>query len=379
MRVTEGDLEFAVPEQPEDGVGDAVFYNPTQELNRDVTVAVLRALRATAAGEVDPGFDLSLRDPSYLDATAATGVRGVRAAAEGYAATLCDRDPAAVDRCERNLAANDLDGTVVHRDANAYMHESGHDVVDVDPFGTPMPFADAGVRSARTVLAVTATDTAPLCGAHFDSGVRTYAAVPRNTEYHGEMGLRVLVGALVRTAARYDVAARPVLSHASDHYARTYLRLETGATPANAAIDDLGHVHHCPECLYREPERGLIPRPPAGCPNCGGDQVLTAGPLWLAGLCETDFVRAVRARVDESMGTAEAARTLLSTLADELDRPTHYDQHRLCKTWGRPATAMDDFLEALRAAGYAASRTHYGGTTFETDADVATVREVTGD
>jgi tRNA (guanine26-N2/guanine27-N2)-dimethyltransferase len=38
---------------------------------------------------------------------------------------------------------------------------------------------------------------------------------------------------------------------------------------------------------------------------------------------------------------------------------------------------MDDFLDALRAAGHAASRTHYGGTTFKTDADVAAIRQAT--
>lgn len=98
MRVREGGLAFDVPEQPDAGVGDAVFYNPTQELNRDVTVAVLRALLDGAGPDLAPNC-------SYLDATAATGVRGVRAAAEGYDATLCDRDPDAVQHCEANLAA----------------------------------------------------------------------------------------------------------------------------------------------------------------------------------------------------------------------------------------------------------------------------------
>ncbi len=369
MHVEEGDVAVAVPEQPDAGVGDVVFFNPDQELNRDVTVATLRALRE--AGLVP-------ESPSYLDATAATGVRGARAAATGYDATLCDRDPAAVELCEANLARNDLAGEVVHRDANAYMHESGHDVVDVDPFGTPIPFADAAVRSARSVVAVTATDTAPLCGAHFDSGVRSYGAVPRNTEYHAEMGLRVLVSALVRTAARYDLAARPLLSHASDHYARTYLRLESGATPANEAVDDLGYVHHCPDCLYREHEHGLVADAPDACPNCGAS-TMAAGPLYLAGLHDAAFVRTVRGHVDDEMGTAAEAREMLATIAEELDRPTHYDQHRLCKAWGRPATAMEDFLAALRAAGHDASRTHYGGTTFETDADVARIGAVTGE
>jgi len=369
MRVAEGGVELSVPGErtASDGV-DGVFYNPDQELNRDLTVAVLRAYR-----------DQEPRASSYLDATAATGVRGVRAAADGWEATLCDRDPAAVEYCEENLALNDLEGEVVERNANALMHERRFDVVDLDPFGTPIPFADAAARSARDLLCVTATDTAPLCGAHFRSGVRKYGAVPRNTEYHAEMGVRVLVSALVRTAARYDLAARPVLSHATRHYARTYLELETGAGAADGAIDDLGYVHHCPECRHRDAEFGPVADPPDACPNCGGDQTVSAGPIHLAGLHDPAFVRAVAGAVDGEMGTAEAVRDLCETLADELPTPTHYDQHRLCKVWGRSATAMDEFLAHLRDAGHDASRTHYGGTTFKTDASVAEIRDATGD
>ena len=46
MEVTEGNVTVAVPEQAETGVGDDVFFNPVQKLNRDLTVAVLRAARA---------------------------------------------------------------------------------------------------------------------------------------------------------------------------------------------------------------------------------------------------------------------------------------------------------------------------------------------
>ncbi|MFB6087952.1 MAG: tRNA (guanine(26)-N(2))-dimethyltransferase [Haloarculaceae archaeon] len=365
MRVTEGAVELEVPEQSGEGVGDEVFFNPVQELNRDLTVAVLRAAR-----EREPEME------TYLDATAAAGARGVRAAAEGWDATLCDVDPDAVDLCRANLARNDLDGEVVHRDANALMHERAFDVVDVDPFGTPIPFADAAFRGGKRLVCITATDTAPLCGAHFESGVRHYSAVPRNTEYHAEMGLRVLVSALVRTAARYDLAATPVLSHATDHYARTYLWLESGAQAADATLEQLGHVNHCEHCLWRESTPGLLAEQREACPNCG-EGVQTAGPIWLGPTCEPEFVATVRAAVDDGMGTAAEARDLCATLAAELDEPTHYDQHRLCKRWGVGATAMDDFLDALRDAGYEASRTHYGGTTFKTTADVTEIRAAT--
>ena len=77
------------------------------------------------------------------------------------------------------------------------------------------------------------------------------------------------------------------------------------------------------------------------------------------------------------MGTAGRARDLLRTLEAELNEPTHYDQHRLCKTWGRSATAMDEFLAALRSVGFDASRAHYAGTAFKTNASVADIEAVT--
>jgi tRNA (guanine26-N2/guanine27-N2)-dimethyltransferase len=368
MHVEEGGVELEVPEQPETGAGDAVFFNPEMELNRDVTVAALRAYR-----------DREPRAETYLDAMAASGARGVRAAADGWEATLCDTDPDAVALCRANLDRNGLDGEVVERDVNALLHESYYDVVDLDPFGSPIPFADAAFASARDLVCVTATDTAPLCGAHFEAGVRRYSAVPRNTEYHAEMGLRVLLSALARTAARYDVGVVPVLSHVTDHYARTYLELQHRATDADAAVAELGHVYHCQQCLHRECEHGLVADPPETCPNCGGSQVLTAGPVWLGATHDREFVEAVRDALDESWGTADRADRLLTTLAGELHRPFHYDQHRLSKRWGVSAAAMDEFLDRLRDAGFEASRTHYGGTTVKTDASVGELADLFAD
>jgi tRNA (guanine26-N2/guanine27-N2)-dimethyltransferase len=367
MHVEEGGVDLAVPEQPDSGAGEGVFFNETQELNRDLTVAALRAYR-----------DREERAETYLDAMAASGARGVRAAAEGWDVTLCDTDPDAVALCRENLARNDLEGAVVERDVNALLHEEYFDVVDLDPFGSPVPFADAAFQGGRDLVCATATDTAPLCGAHFEAGVRRYSAVPRNTEYHAEMGLRVLLSAMVRTAARYDVAARPILSHVSDHYARTYLELTHRATDANEAVDELGHVHHCEDCLGYETDGGLLADPPAVCPSCGSDRLLTAGPVWLGETHDPDFVEAVRRSLDAGMGTATRADRLLSALGEELPLPFHYDQHRLFERWSAPATAMDEFLDTLEEAGFEASRTHYGGTTFRTDAEMADLDELFG-
>ncbi|PSQ05848.1 tRNA (guanine(26)-N(2))-dimethyltransferase [Halobacteriales archaeon QS_6_71_20] len=367
MEVTEGGVTVEVEgarDGASEGRADEVFYNPEMELNRDVTVATLRAYA-----------DREPRAETYLDAMAASGVRAARAAAEGYEATAADVDADAVALAGRNLAP--YGGEAVERDANALLHEGFFDVVDVDPYGSPMPFADAAVAGTRNLLCVTATDTAPLCGAHFESGVRRYDAVPRNTEYHPETGLRVLISALVRRAAARDKAATPVCSHVSRHYARTYLELEANATAANATLDELGFLHHCQDCLERDHEFGRHPDAPDACRHCGSARVVTAGPLWLGRVADPEFAATVEAAVTDDMGEARRARALLSTVATELDTPAHYDQHRLCKQWGRPAVGMDEFVDALRAAGFAASRAHYSGTAFKSEATVAEMREAT--
>ena len=366
MRVTEGGIELEVPAEQTEGVEESVFYNPRQELNRDLTIATLRAYR-----EREP------RAESYLDAMTASGVRGVRAAADGWEVTCCDRNPEAVELARENLERNDCAGTVVHRDTNALMHESLFDVIDLDPYGTPIPFADAAFANCRNLVCVTATDTAPLCGAHFQSGIRSYGAVPRNTDYHAEMGVRILLSALARTAARYDVGVTPLLTYASSHYVRTVLELTHRATAADVTLEELGYLAHCEDCLYREAQPGLIADPLERCPECEGDRVLVAGPVWLGSIRDRPFVDAVRAQLTAEFGTATKARELLETLTAELDEPTHYDQHKLCKQWGLSANAMDAFLADLRGAGYDASRAHYGGTTFKTDATVGEIRAAT--
>ncbi|WP_224270388.1 tRNA (guanine(26)-N(2))-dimethyltransferase [Haloprofundus salinisoli] len=371
MQIREGGVDIEVADSRDgasEGAGDGVFFNPTQELNRDVTVATLRAYR-----EREP------RAETYLDGMTASGIRAVRAAADGWRVTGADIDSEAIELARSNLERNGLEGEIVERNVNALLYgdREVYDVVDVDPFGTPIPFADAALSNARNLVCVTATDTAPLCGAHQNSGIRKYSTLPQNTDFHAEMGLRVLLSALVRTAARYDIAAKPVLSHVSRHYARTYLELDHRATSADALVEQLGYVHSCEDCLARTHEFGLLSHPPETCPHCESNRLLSAGPIWLGETAESEFALSVRSHLDDEMETKKRAARMLSAIAEELDEPTHYDQHRLCKQWNRSANAMDEFLSDLRDAGFEASKAHYSGTAFKTNASVAEMREAT--
>ena len=217
--ICEGCVRIEVP-LPDDPLSipsssGGVFYNPEMELNRDITIS------AVAVFLKDHGLDT--KAVSYADVMSASGIRGVRMAAEvGPRCCLNDWKQDAYELIQKNIKRNDLEDicTSSLQNANTLMHRQYFDIVDLDPFGSPAPFLDAAARSARRLLCITATDTAPLCGAHLKSGMRKYAAVPLNTEYHREMGARFLVGAAIRALARQGKGAKVLLTHATRHYVR---------------------------------------------------------------------------------------------------------------------------------------------------------------
>ena len=222
--ITEGAITFET---------EGAFYNPKMLLNRDIGVAMASSL--------------GLSD--YLDALSASGIRGLRVAKEAGVekVTLNDVSPQACRLMEKNMSRNGLAGTVTCCNANVLLHEQHFQAVDLDPFGSPSSYLSAASRSALSYLFITATDTAPLCGAHLMSGIRKYMAVPLRTDYHREMGARILLGLAARELARLDKAMQPMLTHVTDHYVRTYLRVIKGAKAADRCLEKLGYVEHCRE------------------------------------------------------------------------------------------------------------------------------------
>lgn len=348
--VTEGSATIILSSQAHPGV----FYNPHMRLNRDINTLALAV------------FNRAMNYFTYVDALSATGIRGIRVAVEvGGDVVLCDRNPVAVELMKENIRLNEVSNcTAVLSDANVLLSQQRFDIVDLDPFGTPMPFLDSASRSARKLLAVTATDTAPLCGAHLKSAIRTYSAHPRNNEYHRETGLRVLIGAIVRCLAKYDRAATPLLSYAHRHYARVYACIKSGVRAADDAMRQVGYMAHCNNCNNRFSIPSLAPAI-EHCNNCG-EQVTLSGPLWLGALHRQDFVKEVAIEA-ENRGFVEAAK-LLHTCACELEIPMYYDYHQLCRRLHISAPPITSVIRTLQEQGFEASRTHLCGTGIKTNA-----------
>ncbi len=359
----EGNLKFLIPATdpalPFPPGSAPVFFNPRMELARDATVLIAKALPVSR----------------YLDAMGATGVRGLRIAKEcGVPVAINDRDPEAVSLVLRNRDVLGLPVEVTSSDANALLSERTFETVDIDPFGSPAPFLDSAIRGCGRFLFVTATDTAPLCGAHRNAGIRRYFASAMNNEYHAETGLRILLGFVAREAARYDRGVEPLFCFSREHYCRLHVRLLRGAASADRSCRAMGYVLQCPSCIYRTHAAGVLP-PQGECPYCG-KPLVPIGPLWTGPLQDRDVLVRVSELVPGS-GYRLSARLqkLVDACLGELDIPFHYDYHRVARYFRVSPPPIERVIDSLRGCGYAASRAHFSGTAIKTDAPLSALRD----
>jgi tRNA (guanine26-N2/guanine27-N2)-dimethyltransferase len=322
------------------------------ELNRDATVLLVSCLNLK----------------NYLDAMGATGVRGIRVASEcKVPVTINDRDPKAVELIHRNAAHADLQIEVTGMNIHTLLSCRRFDAVDLDPYGSPAPFIDSAIRGTQRFLMVTATDTAPLCGAHKKAGVRRYFANPVNNEYHAETALRTLLGFVVRETVKYDRGIQPLFCFSREHFIRAHFRLTPGASQADRAVAHIGYIHQCTRCPHRFEQHGLLPEP-ASCSECG-NMTVPIGPLWLGEITDPMVIFAMLERLpDTSLYTARELDILLKLLQEELPASQFYDYHVLAKKGKVSPKPIETVIISLREQGYQASRTHYSGTGIKTDA-----------
>ena len=259
-----------------------VFYNPIMEFNRDLSVLAFQAYQRMVDREI-----------SICEPLTSQGIRGVRFAKEieGVKRVLIgDINERAFKVAKHNVQLNGLEKivSVKHKDANCTLScnaspKKRFDIVDVDPFGTPAPFIGSAIRALRNhgLLALTATDLAPLCGVHSKACIRKYGGKPLRTEYCHELAIRLVAGCTATLAAKHDVGIHVVFSHSSEHYIRLYCQIAYGAEKGDESIKTLGYILHCFNCLHRE-----TIRQPFGnltCPECGSKMDF-AGPLWLGNI-----------------------------------------------------------------------------------------------
>ncbi len=372
---------------------DVVFYNKKQEINRTISVLVLKAL-----------FDLEdsrseHSEVKVCEPLAATGIRGLRYLTEVDGVTrvcLNDLNPRAVVLMNKNIRHLQLTefttmmtkkhATVDNRDAirHLHAHHVNHeyfDVVDIDPYGTPAPFLEAStlILQKEGILAATATDMPALVGnypavAYENLGV-SFSSKPW---FFHEFALRVHVLGMMWPGFKHGRFFKPLLSFYKDHYVRAFVKRVKGKSFVRANV---GFLVSCRKCLWVQEWRPYVRGEMLEiqvCPNCN-NHIRVLGPCWLGKLQDTDLLEKILSFSDlNRQGKLKKIYDFLTLLRQEekVNLPYHYDVHLLTKSWKISAISTRKVVELLLSNGYEATLAHYGGTTFKTDAPPEVLKEL---
>jgi len=384
--ISEGKVKVLVPKleafkkQPCDYAPSKapVFYNPVMELNRDVSVLAFQAYQRLCDREI-----------SICDPLTGSGIRGVRFAAEIHGikkVVISDINERSFKLALRNVHLNKLEDriTVQHKDANCLLscHGAPHrrfDIVDIDPFGSPVPYLDSAVRALRNkgLLAATATDLAPLCGVHAKACIRKYGGKPLRTEYCHELAVRLLAGYVAIVAAKQDIGVRVIFSHSSDHYIRVYAQTDYGAKKADISVKSLGYVLHCFNCFHRELAEAVSPQLFEECPECGS-KISWAGPLWLKKIFDSDFCEAMMQENKRTpLRNSRKISNLLSLAKDEAEAPiTYYVIDHISDKLSSVVPSVSVMIQNLRDNKFQAFQTHFNSRGIRTNAPALIMQEI---
>nr|CAD7444722.1 unnamed protein product [Timema bartmani] len=425
-KTVESDAPFIIKEGAAEIVvlsSKNVFYNPVQEFNRDLSVAVLTLFSEDHNNNISNGrrkqTDKTLEEQpknsdlaktliagvkyenglNILEALSASGLRSIRYAKEvpGLNSIVAnDISEAAVTSIRANIAHNDVNHLVTasHSDAVLvmYQHRRYQDrfhAVDLDPYGCPSHFLDAAVQcvSDGGVLLVTCTDMAVLCGNTPETCYSKYGSISLKNKACHEMALRILLQCIESHANRYSRYIVPLLSVSADFYIRVFVKIYTSAAICKESISKLSYVYQCVGCetmtlqplglcnkIGSKPSQTkfVLPHGPpvdALCQHCGHKHRI-GGPIWSGPLHDTDFVVRLSTHIHTStFGTLRRMEGVLAVISEELnDVPLYYTMDRLCSIVRCQTMSILSVRSAVLNAGYRVSYSHANRMSIKTDA-----------
>lgn len=281
-------------------------------------------------------------------------------------------------------------------DAKLAMADASYQWIDIDPFGSPVPFIDSAIQSlARTgVLEVTATDTAALTGSSLSSQKRRYDSQGIVDDYAHDDAVRVLLGLIAKIAAMHDRVIKPIMSLFDGHHVRVSVLVKTSKEGASDFQENIGYRLRCEDLPYR-----FIKYP-------NSEEIKSSsGPLWTGPLMDREIAGRITeenaintclpskdelnqlttnglewGEKDAEYATREMVRSVrhISNAADLLSREhlllSLNAMPRLAGTKGPPK--MEDLVNDLIELGHSAARYPDMEPMFATDADFQTVLNV---
>lgn len=374
----EGLAKIAVPKldlyRRPDGVIEPawmpVFYNPQAAVSRDLTSVFIKSI----FGE---------KEFLFVDLLSGTGIRGIRIVREtgGYG-ILNDIDPRAYYYIRKNIELNNLEDRLeaYNNEANALLNTlvlAGVfvDYLDVDPYGSPVPFLDSVFKpiGREAYIGITATDTAPLTCTYPHKALSRYWSKCIKLDFEKEYAARLLIANIVMRASALEIELRPVLTLVFQHFIRTFFIAKRTASGAYRVFDEcIGYLWYCKETL----ERGFIKNPEelreVSCKS--SDKPMLLGRVWICELSNIDLVtRALAASTAMTWLKPETVK-LLGKLKEEASIIQPYFRlDKLCSVLKVTMPSIKQLVDELRNLGIKCSRTHMDPRGLRVQADYITL------
>lgn len=215
---------YDLPKGP--GKKRAGFYNPDQVLNRDITISLLSILKPK----------------SYLDGFGGTGIRGIRVSKEtGVHAVISEINKRSVDVIRENVILNGTDIEIYNEPFESVVSRNLFDFIDVDPYGSVVPFLDIALSHVKNggYIGLTATDLSALTGSVPGKTRRRYSAYILNDRLKHESGIRLLLAYVASRAAALDKEVTPIASFWKSHYYRIVVQVKHGAGLADRMLEKI--------------------------------------------------------------------------------------------------------------------------------------------
>ncbi len=330
-----------------------VFYNPQMKLNRDISILLINNY-----------FEKKI---DFCDPMIASGIRELRLLKiipdKFNSLSLGDISKTAIKNAKKNFKINKIKQKNIsffNTDALNTINSKYFDYIELDPFGSPVPFIDIACQKIKHngILSITATDTAALCGTYPKTSLRKYGINTYYTYFYEELGLRNLIAYSKRQAAKYNKVLKPIISYTNKHYYKVFFKVEESKSSSYESIKNLKYLSWNPKT-----QNILI----LDTKNINIKNELLLGPTYIGNLNDKSFIK----KLIENSNILEEKKevlNLLNSLYEELDIIGHYNIHKLQKEYKIKERKFSEIIELIEKSNFLVSRPHNSKFTLKTNA-----------
>jgi tRNA (guanine26-N2/guanine27-N2)-dimethyltransferase len=340
----------------------SVFYNPEMKTNRDISLLLINSYFT--------------KQISFCDPMSATGIRELRFLKKiphkFKSIHIGDISKRAIKDIKNNFRVNKISKKKIkfsHDNAINTINKDYYDFIEIDPFGSPIPFLDIAIQKIKHngILSVTATDTAPLCGTYPKTALRKYGVKTEYTYFYEELGLRNLIAYIQKEGAKYEKSLSPIISYTHKHYYKIFFKVEESRTNSYNLISKIKYISWNKNT--QEIKKYNIEKD-----NLKDDEILL-GPTYIGLLNQKDFLKELISNLNLIEDSKEIEK-LLNNLVNELDTIGHYNIHKLQSRYKLKEIKFPLLIKKIQKAGFDVSKPHNSKFTLKTTASSKELRDI---